>query len=350
MWNKQEIEPNDRLKDYYRVISDGMNPPSELVNRVKGGKTVKLLAKSVHVKRFARAAACYVIGIGLFLGAIALISGLWEREEPVVIQPSGSVEITDASKKEIAFSSLYEREKVTEIRLKNYHYDYCEYSVTDPELISMLLDEIDVTDATDSSHYWLNIIGFALELVFEDGTSGSFSFLKDSNAVNYSVNDSGRVLICNTLQISAEDRDRLELLVYTQIRAMVLAQGVPAPEEYLGGEVTLGGLWHWENDKRWRRDLRPDEVEEISAKMQMLLTGLTLADHPLLIGDYKTNYMYQLHYADESVVSIILYPESGLIIVTMAKSIEEATDRIYVYSVPAETTQEYCEWLSQFHF
>ena len=87
MDNKHEIDENDPLKEYYREIADGMNPPPKLVNKVKGGVTVKLFPKSVHVKRFVQAAACYVIGVALLLSAVILLPRLWERGAPVGTQP-----------------------------------------------------------------------------------------------------------------------------------------------------------------------------------------------------------------------------------------------------------------------
>ena len=81
MSDKYENEQNDPLKDYYREIARGMNPPAHLVGRVKGGGPVKLLPKSVHVKRFAQAALCYVVGVALLLGAVALLPKLWDRGE-----------------------------------------------------------------------------------------------------------------------------------------------------------------------------------------------------------------------------------------------------------------------------
>lgn len=87
MDNKHEMDENDPLKEYYREIAHGMNPPPKLVNKVKGGVTVKLFPKSVHVKRFVQAAACYVIGVALLLSAVILLPRLWERGAPVGTQP-----------------------------------------------------------------------------------------------------------------------------------------------------------------------------------------------------------------------------------------------------------------------
>ncbi len=83
MSDKHELEQNDSLKEYYKEIGDGMEPPAELVKAAKTGVFLNPGAKpSTHVWKFTKAVVCYALGIALFLGGIALLPRLFERGSP----------------------------------------------------------------------------------------------------------------------------------------------------------------------------------------------------------------------------------------------------------------------------
>lgn len=75
----EQLEQNDSLRDYYKEIGDGMEPPAHLVQAAKNGVFANPAAKpSIHVWRFTKAVACYALGIALFLGTIAFLPRLFE--------------------------------------------------------------------------------------------------------------------------------------------------------------------------------------------------------------------------------------------------------------------------------
>ena len=83
MSEKHDLEQNDSLRDYYKEIGDGMEPPAHLVQAAKTGVFANPAAKpSIHVWRFTKAIACYALGIALFLGTIALLPRLFEGFGP----------------------------------------------------------------------------------------------------------------------------------------------------------------------------------------------------------------------------------------------------------------------------
>lgn len=83
MSEKYDLEQNDSLRDYYKEIGDGMEPPAHLVQAAKTGVFANPAAKpSIHVWRFTKAVACYALGIALFLGCIGLLPRLFEGFGP----------------------------------------------------------------------------------------------------------------------------------------------------------------------------------------------------------------------------------------------------------------------------
>ena len=85
MFESDEMDRNDPLKDYYREIGNEMMPPSSLVAAVKGGVYLNPAARTgTHVWKFAKAVVCYALGIALFLGAFLWIPALWQDDGPAV--------------------------------------------------------------------------------------------------------------------------------------------------------------------------------------------------------------------------------------------------------------------------
>jgi hypothetical protein len=98
MSEKHDLEQNDSLRDYYKEIGDGMEPPAHLVQAAKNGVFENPAAKpSIHVWRFTKAVACYALGIALFLGTIAFLPRLFEGFGPAGPQVTTTTALTDGT-------------------------------------------------------------------------------------------------------------------------------------------------------------------------------------------------------------------------------------------------------------
>lgn len=98
MFEKHDLEQNDSLRDYYKEIGDGMEPPAHLVQAAKTGVFANPAAKpSIHVWRFTKAVTCYALGIALFLGAIAFLPRLFEGFGPAGPQVTTTTALTDGT-------------------------------------------------------------------------------------------------------------------------------------------------------------------------------------------------------------------------------------------------------------
>ena len=348
MDNKHEMDENDPLKEYYREIARGMNPPPKLVNKVKGGVTVKLFPKSVHVKRFVQAAACYVIGVALLLSAVILLPKLWERGEPIVTQPPQIEGTTTAligespePTSEIVLSTVFEGKTVKEFQLWNWFY-YSYYSISDEDAVHALASELADTTVVPDSHYDYFQEEIIIKIMYADGTSGRFEFELGSNALNYREYDSeGKYLGMSGLKlyrISDGERERLEICVNTQIEAVIRKAGIRLPDEYLGGELSGGRSRLLGSEMRSYLDSK--QAGAVAEQLRTILGNLPLVETPLEFD--KNGCQWELVFEDGEQVCVSIGTDTGLICVRIGEDLDtENVHHVYNYRVSKEKAEEY---------
>lgn len=347
MSDKYENEQNDPLKDYYREIARGMNPPSHLVSRVKGEVTVKLLPKSVHVKRFVQAALCYVIGVALLLSAVILLPKLWERGEPIATLPSETEGTTDAPQYDVPLSSLYEGEIVTKVEFTDLYFAPTDFYTTDLEMIDALQEELEQINAALGSYNRYMTYSSFIVLHFEHGGYAQYAFAQDGDWVNYTVYDSlGNQTNRMGVKLSDVDRARVDSFVGSQVEALVPIMDIPDPNEYLDGEITEAILRREYEHSGDNRILGDVQIADIVKEFTAILKGLPLDTQPCVLDrDY---YEVELMFGNNGWVRIYLYPQQSLILVKLNLK-ESAQNNTYCFRIPEVNARECAFWLERYY-
>lgn len=90
MFDEKNNDRTDEIGQRFGEIKKQVTPPSELEKAVAAGVPYgKRVSTRVHVLRFSKAMAAYVVGIALLLGVLVLLPRLGEGGEPVVQTPAG---------------------------------------------------------------------------------------------------------------------------------------------------------------------------------------------------------------------------------------------------------------------
>ncbi|MBR2131948.1 MAG: hypothetical protein IJ955_05300 [Oscillospiraceae bacterium] len=95
---KNEMRENDPLQEKFAGIDRMVNAPPKVVEAVKSG--VPLAKEGIqytpgyHVKKFAKAAVAYVVGVILLLGAVWMLPRLFSETSPVATQPDETTAMT----------------------------------------------------------------------------------------------------------------------------------------------------------------------------------------------------------------------------------------------------------------
>lgn len=350
MSDKYENEQNDPLKDYYREIAHGMNPPSHLVSRVKGGVAVKLLPKSVHVKRFAQAALCYVAGVVLLLSAVILLPKLWERGEPIATQPSETEGTTAQSAPEMGpdvpfrLSDLYGGKNVTEIALWNTYYRYSDtFTFSDSDEISLLLDELSTYMVMERMNGTEFKVSSRITLRLEEGGYCELEFALDDTLLSCKILDENRNQVSAQLfgMFSAEDRQRLEQSVYKRIQMRVQAQGIPDFNEILDDQILGCLLIHSTQEKDSQYAIKVD-LDEFVSRLKSMLTDLPMSESPLEYG--QDIYVIDITFVNQDIIEIGIGVNTGLVSVILQ---QDGVWSQYNFCVSSDA-QDYFAWLNEY--
>lgn len=95
MFEQKNMDRNDAIGRQFKELKGQVLPPPALEKATAAGVPYgRRVRTRVHVLRFAKAVAAYVVGIALFLGAILLLPQFWEGNEPVGSDPAGNPAVT----------------------------------------------------------------------------------------------------------------------------------------------------------------------------------------------------------------------------------------------------------------
>lgn len=361
MFSENETGQNDSLKEYYQEIADGMAPPPTLVKAAKNGVYLSPAQNRGHIRRFAKAAASYALGIVLLLGAIVLLPKIWEDGEATSSQTAAPSEPT--TEPDIVLSSLYDRETVTEIGFMNERVSETRFFTSDFEMIDALYQELGqirvTTSDTDAIYSTCGAAAYEICIAFENGDWALCGFVRDSNEVCYLVyNAKLAIQSAQHFLISDADRARLENYVYKQAELLSQFVEIPSPEEYLDGEVTEGALdYDYYNGENVHCDgnriLDAAQITAIVAQLKTTLTGVPLFTQSLELGDQNyevqnfKQYTVNLNFKNNKEVWLDLYPNTGLIrVYTIA---EGEIPNTYYFRIPAVNAQELAFWLKGYY-
>ena len=99
MSEKNNLPKNDELREKFEGIDRMVSAPPKLVEAVKNGTPLPRAGNrytvGFHVRKFAKAAVLYVVGIALFLGFLLVLPGLFEGTPPVGSEISPESESSD---------------------------------------------------------------------------------------------------------------------------------------------------------------------------------------------------------------------------------------------------------------
>lgn len=132
---KNTIPENDPLKEQFDGIDQMVCAPDRLVQAAKNGTPLGehgiRYTTGIHVRKFAKAAMLYVVGISLFLGFLLLLPGLFEgsslvggtvdssERETVDSQTASTTPVLTGAQDMLTISGLTEEERAI------YDYVWC---------------------------------------------------------------------------------------------------------------------------------------------------------------------------------------------------------------------------------
>lgn len=332
MFDGKNIDRNDPVGRQFGEMKKQVLPPPALEKAVAAGVLYgKRVRTRVHVIRFTKAVAAYVVGIALFLGAILLLPQLLESSDPVTPVGTTPSVLTEP----VPLSSLYEGKTVVSA---NFYYNLeslTYFPTEDPLRIQQMLETLDTTVATpllDDTAGWSY---HRIRLHFADGTVSEICVGRETQLVKYyTYTSEGDLQLMESFTLSQDVCKALTVYIEGQCRELWATATPPDPETYLNqpfDSIQCSGFPLFLTDT---------EIGKISTYFINLFTDMPLSKE--LYHYTPTFSFWNFQIDDHTLASVELHEDNT---VWVCVSIPGMPPNTYTFSLSPEKMQEVRDYL-----